>query len=180
MPESSSFARVVLTTAADADEAKRLARVLVEERLVACATLIPSVRSIYRWQGEVEESTEILLLLKPASISSRRCRPACMSCTATTHRSSSCCRCKAVARATWIGCSQACVRHDDRPARSYRTGTRLSVMLSFCNHAVVNDCPSGVFVCFAAGGRRNDAAHQAPSTDRQARFCRGNRPELEA
>lgn len=64
MPESSSFARVVLTTAADADEANRLARVLVEERLVACATLIPSVRSIYRWQGEVEESTEILLLLK--------------------------------------------------------------------------------------------------------------------
>jgi periplasmic divalent cation tolerance protein len=64
MPENNSQARVVLTTAADADEANRLARTLVEERLVACATLIPSVRSIYRWQGEVEDSTEILLLLK--------------------------------------------------------------------------------------------------------------------
>jgi periplasmic divalent cation tolerance protein len=58
-----SLARVVLTTA-DADEAGRLARTLVEERLAACATLIPSVRSIYRWEGEVEDSTETLVLLK--------------------------------------------------------------------------------------------------------------------
>ena len=64
MPDNNSLARVVLTTAADADEATRLAHTLVEERLVACATLIRSVRSIYRWQGEVEDSTEILLLLK--------------------------------------------------------------------------------------------------------------------
>lgn len=64
MPESNSAARIVLTTAADADEANRLARILVEERLVACATLIPSVRSIYQWQGAVEDATEVLLLLK--------------------------------------------------------------------------------------------------------------------
>lgn len=63
MPDSDN-ARIVLTTAADTDEANRLARTLVEERLVACATLIPSVRSIYRWEGEVETATESLLLLK--------------------------------------------------------------------------------------------------------------------
>ncbi len=64
MPDTSPTARVVLTTAADPDEADRLARTLVDERLVACATLIPSVRSVYRWQGEVESSTETLLLMK--------------------------------------------------------------------------------------------------------------------
>ena len=64
MPDSHPNARVVLTTAADPEEADRLARTLVEERLVACATLIPSVRSIYRWQGEVESATETLLVLK--------------------------------------------------------------------------------------------------------------------
>jgi periplasmic divalent cation tolerance protein len=64
MPDISSHARVVLTTAADTEEASRLAHTLVEERLVACATLIPAARSIYRWQGEVEDSTETLLFLK--------------------------------------------------------------------------------------------------------------------
>jgi periplasmic divalent cation tolerance protein len=64
MSGSDPLARVVLTTAADPDEAGRLARALVEERLVACASLIPSIQSIYRWKGEVESSMETLLLLK--------------------------------------------------------------------------------------------------------------------
>ncbi|HEX3893887.1 MAG TPA: divalent-cation tolerance protein CutA [Terracidiphilus sp.] len=59
-----SFARIVLTTAASTEEAQRLARTLVEERLAACATLIPSVQSVYRWQGKVEDATETLLLIK--------------------------------------------------------------------------------------------------------------------
>jgi len=66
MPQTSPQARIVLTTAADAEEAARMGRVLVEERLAACATLIPAVQSIYRWQGEVESSSESLLLLKTA------------------------------------------------------------------------------------------------------------------
>jgi periplasmic divalent cation tolerance protein len=66
MPQSPLAARIVLTTAANAEEAARLGRTLVEEGLVACATLIPSVQSIYRWQGKVESSTETLLLLKTA------------------------------------------------------------------------------------------------------------------
>lgn len=64
MAEGGVPARIVLTTTADADEAARLGRTLVEERLAACATLIPAVQSIYRWQGQVESSTETLLLLK--------------------------------------------------------------------------------------------------------------------
>lgn len=57
-------ARIVLTTTATADDARRLGRVLVEERLAACATLVPQVESIYRWQGSVETAGEALLLLK--------------------------------------------------------------------------------------------------------------------
>ena len=64
MPDSTPPARLVLTTAANPEEASRLARTLVEERLAACATLIPDVQSIYHWQGQVESTTETLLLLK--------------------------------------------------------------------------------------------------------------------
>lgn len=60
-------ARLVLTTAPTADEARRLGRTLVEEKLAACATLIPQVESIYRWQGSVETAGEALLLLKTES-----------------------------------------------------------------------------------------------------------------
>jgi periplasmic divalent cation tolerance protein len=59
-----SAARIVLTTAASQEEARKLGRVLVEERLAACATVMPSVESIYRWKGTVESSEEVLLILK--------------------------------------------------------------------------------------------------------------------
>jgi periplasmic divalent cation tolerance protein len=64
MPETTPTARIVLTTAANPEEAGRLGRTLVEERLVACATLVPAVQSIYHWQDEVESCLETLLLLK--------------------------------------------------------------------------------------------------------------------
>jgi len=64
MTDPAPPARIVLTTASTPDEANRLARTLVEERLVACVTVIPAVESIYHWQGKVESSTETLLLLK--------------------------------------------------------------------------------------------------------------------
>ena len=63
MIESSS-ARIVLTTTANLEEAARLGHALVEEKLAACATLIPAVESIYRWKGRVESSSETMLLLK--------------------------------------------------------------------------------------------------------------------
>jgi periplasmic divalent cation tolerance protein len=55
---------IVLTTAADADELARLARTLVEERLAACVTIVPTVRSIYRWKGAVEDQPEALGVIK--------------------------------------------------------------------------------------------------------------------
>jgi periplasmic divalent cation tolerance protein len=64
MPEAAPPARIVLTTVANPEEATRLGRTLVEERLAACATLIPGAQSIYRWQGEVESSSETLLIIK--------------------------------------------------------------------------------------------------------------------
>jgi periplasmic divalent cation tolerance protein len=62
--ESPTTARIVLTTVASAGEASRIGRVLVSERLVACATILPSVESIYEWQGKTELTTETLMLLK--------------------------------------------------------------------------------------------------------------------
>jgi len=56
--------RVVLVTAPDAETAARIARALVEERLIACANLVPGIRSIYRWQGQVADEPEVLLVLK--------------------------------------------------------------------------------------------------------------------
>ena len=50
-----SDARIVLMTAPDPEVAQRIARALVEERLAACVNMVPGVRSIYRWQGAVEE-----------------------------------------------------------------------------------------------------------------------------
>ena len=55
---------VVLVTAGDAGEAARIGRTLVEERLAACANLVGPIRSVYRWQGAVEEAAEHLLLVK--------------------------------------------------------------------------------------------------------------------
>lgn len=56
--------RVVLSTAPSLDEARRIAHALVERKLVACVNIIPGVESVYRWQGKVETSAEILLLMK--------------------------------------------------------------------------------------------------------------------
>lgn len=64
MARSEQELRVVLATAPDADTGAALARVLVEERLAACVNLLPGVRSIYRWEGQVEDASEVLLLIK--------------------------------------------------------------------------------------------------------------------
>lgn len=56
--------RVAFSTAPDGDVAARIARTLVEEGLAACANLLSPVRSIYRWQGRVEDDTEVLLVIK--------------------------------------------------------------------------------------------------------------------
>ena len=66
MLESTSSARIVMTTVVSPEEAARLGRTLVEERLAACATLLPAVHSIFHWKDQIESSAECMLLLKTA------------------------------------------------------------------------------------------------------------------
>ncbi len=54
----------VFITAGAAEEAERIARALVEERLAGCVNVVGPVRSIYRWQGAVEDAAEYLLVAK--------------------------------------------------------------------------------------------------------------------
>ena len=49
---------------ADADEAERVARTIVEERLAACANILGPCRSVYRWQGAIEEADEVAAIFK--------------------------------------------------------------------------------------------------------------------
>lgn len=54
----------VYVTAADAEEARRIGRTLVEEGLAACVNLPPPHTAIYRWEGRLEEATEHSLVAK--------------------------------------------------------------------------------------------------------------------
>ena len=58
---------VVLMTAPGLEEAQGLARELVGRRLAACANLLPGVRSVYWWEGALEEAQEVMLVLKTTS-----------------------------------------------------------------------------------------------------------------
>jgi periplasmic divalent cation tolerance protein len=67
MLESASNVRIVVTTVVSPEEGARMGQKLVEEQLIACATILPGAHSIYRWQGQVESSAEAVLLLKTES-----------------------------------------------------------------------------------------------------------------
>ena len=55
---------VVFMTATDAEEASRLAEMLVAKHLAACVQILPEMESIYRWQGKTERQREVLLIAK--------------------------------------------------------------------------------------------------------------------
>ena len=57
-------ALLCLSTCPDAETATRIARALVEERLAACVNVLPGLQSVYRWQGQIQRDTEVLLLIK--------------------------------------------------------------------------------------------------------------------
>jgi periplasmic divalent cation tolerance protein len=57
---------MVLTTVPNSSEGRRLAGMLVYERLAACVQVLPEMTSIYRWEGEIEVEAEHLLLIKTA------------------------------------------------------------------------------------------------------------------
>jgi periplasmic divalent cation tolerance protein len=67
---------LVLTTASSKDEARKIARTLVERLLAACVNIVPQVGSIYRWEGEVEEAEEWLLIIKTTRPAFERVRDA--------------------------------------------------------------------------------------------------------
>jgi len=71
MNSSEPEVRVAFITAPDLETATRIARALVEERLVACVNLVPGIRSVYRWEGKVEEDAEVLLVVKTRADRSR-------------------------------------------------------------------------------------------------------------
>jgi periplasmic divalent cation tolerance protein len=55
---------IVLTTCDSGEEARNIARSLVEKRLAACVNLMPGMTSVYRWKGDLEEAAEYLLIIK--------------------------------------------------------------------------------------------------------------------
>jgi periplasmic divalent cation tolerance protein len=64
---------VVLSTCGSPEEAKQLANALVEKRLAACVSLLPGVRSVYRWRNElgkdaIVEEEEVLLVIKTSRL----------------------------------------------------------------------------------------------------------------
>lgn len=62
MPQTNAL--VIMTTVANADEAAHLVRALLERRLIACGTILPGVRSLYRWEGKIADEQEVVVLLK--------------------------------------------------------------------------------------------------------------------
>ena len=54
----------VYSTFADAEEAQRIGRIVVEERLAACVNLLGPIRSIYRWKGNIETAGEVAAIFK--------------------------------------------------------------------------------------------------------------------
>ncbi len=65
-------ALLVFVTAPDTETAAQLGRTLVEERLAACANILPGLRSIYRWQGAVHDDGEVLMLIKTTDAAQAR------------------------------------------------------------------------------------------------------------
>jgi periplasmic divalent cation tolerance protein len=60
-------AMVVFTTVASDEEAVTLIRALLDRRLIACGTLFPGARSLYRWQGKIADEREVVVMLKTRS-----------------------------------------------------------------------------------------------------------------
>ena len=62
MPDTGAI--VVFMTAANGEEAARLAEMLVGSHLAECVQILPEMESVYRWQGNIERQSEVLLLAK--------------------------------------------------------------------------------------------------------------------
>ncbi len=65
---------IVLSTFASREEAANIVRTLVEERLAACGNMVPGLESIYRWNGGIEQASEVIVLLKCPAAGSAKLR----------------------------------------------------------------------------------------------------------
>jgi periplasmic divalent cation tolerance protein len=68
--------RLVLTTCSSLEEARNIARALIERRMAACINIVPQIESVYRWQGKIETATEWLLVIKTTTAAFMRLRDA--------------------------------------------------------------------------------------------------------
>ncbi|MHA1794289.1 MAG: divalent-cation tolerance protein CutA [Promethearchaeota archaeon] len=59
---------VCITTVSNIEEAKKIARAVVDEKLAACVNIINGVQSIYTWEGKVNEDDEVILLMKTRQV----------------------------------------------------------------------------------------------------------------
>jgi periplasmic divalent cation tolerance protein len=64
MESSMTDLLIVFTTFGSEEEAAKVVRTLVEERLIACGNLVPGARSIYPWKGAIEDQREVMAILK--------------------------------------------------------------------------------------------------------------------
>lgn len=55
---------IVFMTASNREEAMKIVRTLLEERLIACGNIVDSVSSLFWWKGEIEEEKEVLVIMK--------------------------------------------------------------------------------------------------------------------
>lgn len=58
---------VVLVTTPSAEVAEKISYALLNEELAACANIVPSINSIYKWDGEIKNDTEVLIIIKTRS-----------------------------------------------------------------------------------------------------------------
>jgi len=55
---------IILTTVSTVEEGESIANKLVEKELAACINIIPKINSVYRWEGQIQSESEVLLLIK--------------------------------------------------------------------------------------------------------------------
>ena len=67
---------IAFCTFPDADTARKIVREIIDANLAACGNVIPQIESIYRWQGKVEESKEVLLIIKTTEAAAARVKDA--------------------------------------------------------------------------------------------------------
>ena len=63
---------VVLTTTSSLNDAQRISKLLVEEKIAACCTIVPKILSIYRWKDAIETAEEFMILIKTRKTSVSR------------------------------------------------------------------------------------------------------------